>query len=293
MARSSTFGIVVGFDGSWSSRQALRWAAQEAQLRQLPLHLVHVWEPPPLVTSWDTSDGEVNQYDSEPLLDDATAAAHELSPGVTVSRSAVNGEVAAELVRLTPQADTVVLGAHGRRHRLLADLGSTAWQLASHAACPVVVVRDLALPAGSGSVIVGVDGSPGAEVALDYAFAAADRHAARLVAVHAWHLQNLQAYYVVMQSDDERAVDDQVRLAELDAWVQPWCQRHPAVTVRLVSHRWHPVETLLEQARDAQLLVVGRRGRHGFPGLAIGSVAFDLLRSASCPLAIVPARPSD
>jgi nucleotide-binding universal stress UspA family protein len=288
MGPSTALGIVVGYDGSWSSRQALRWASQEASMRKSGLHLVYVWEPPPMVTSWAPADVKAREYDSEPLLDDAVAVARGLAPHVTVTSSAAEGAVAAELVRLSGNADTMVLGSHGHRRRLLTDLGSTAWQLAGHAACPVVVVRDVALPMGPGRIVVGVDGSPGADAALRYAFGAAERRESAVVAVHAWHLENLQAYYVVMQSEEERAADDRARLPELDAWVQPWRRQHPRVTVRLVSHRWHPVETLLEQARDAQLLVVGRRGRHGFPGLALGSVGFDLLRSASCPLAIVP-----
>ncbi|HEY6016712.1 MAG TPA: universal stress protein, partial [Gaiellaceae bacterium] len=49
-----------------------------------------------------------------------------------------------------------------------------------------------------------------------------------------------------------------------------------------------PVRALLEAARDADLLVVGSRGRHGFPGLLLGSVSQQVANHAACPVVIVP-----
>jgi nucleotide-binding universal stress UspA family protein len=51
--------------------------------------------------------------------------------------------------------------------------------------------------------------------------------------------------------------------------------------------RGHPAEVLLEAAKDADLLVVGSRGRGGFSGMLLGSVSTQLAHHASCPILIV------
>jgi nucleotide-binding universal stress UspA family protein len=53
----------------------------------------------------------------------------------------------------------------------------------------------------------------------------------------------------------------------------------------------HAAPALIEQGRDADLLVVGSRGRGGFTGLLFGSVSQEVAHHAPCPLVIVPAPP--
>jgi nucleotide-binding universal stress UspA family protein len=214
--------------------------------------------------------------------------ARKIAPELTVTHEVAEGPTALVLLEASDEADTLVVGAHGSRHRTLADLGSTAWQVASHARCPVVVVRDGPRRDDHRPVVLGVDGSKASEPAISYAFDQASRRAVPLVAVHGWHLEAAQAYYVVTQSDSERHLEDVARGAQVDTWLQSWRQDFSAVSVELVTRMWHPVDLLLEQARNAQLVVVGSRGAEGFPNLLLGSVGFDLLHSAPCPLAIVP-----
>lgn len=285
MADALTGSIVVGYNGSAASGVAIEWAAEEAAARQLPVHALHVKQPP-------LAAGPPNQpstpTDTERLLVGAEQRARRVAPGVTVTCEAVEGPLSLTLIEASRHADTLVLGAHGHQQRSLADLGSTGWHVASHAECPLIVVRRSVFGDATRPIVVGVDESRASEPAYTYAFTQARRRRVPLLAVHAWQLAASQAVYVVMQSDDERRIEDAAREAQVQAWLEPWLRDFPEVPVHMVARLWHPAEVLLDAADEAQLLVVGRRARSGFPDLMLRSVGFDLLRSASCPLAIVP-----
>ena len=60
--------------------------------------------------------------------------------------------------------------------------------------------------------------------------------------------------------------------------------------IEALSVEGHPATVLVEQARDAELLVVGSRGRGAASGLLLGSVSQSLAHHAPCPLVIVPER---
>jgi len=66
----------------------------------------------------------------------------------------------------------------------------------------------------------------------------------------------------------------------------------PEVDVTADTVIGHPAERLLELARDAELLVVGHRGRGGFAGLRLGSVGQRVAAHAACPVAVVRGLPA-
>ena len=82
---------------------------------------------------------------------------------------------------------------------------------------------------------------------------------------------------------DEREVSAQ-RLAG-------WGEKYPDVPVQRIVARDRPAHRLLEQARGAQLVVVGSRGRGSLSGLFLGSVSHALLHHAPCPVVIVRPEP--
>jgi nucleotide-binding universal stress UspA family protein len=130
-------------------------------------------------------------------------------------------------------------------------------------------------------VVVGVDGSPVTTTAIEFAFDQASRHKTSVRAVHAWHRSPLPGGGDITE---ERArhfkiVSDALTAAR---------DRYPLVPV-YISRPIGRAETILsEQSMTAQLLVVGTRGHSPMTGLLLGSVSQALLRTASCPLAVIP-----
>ncbi|SMD27505.1 Universal stress protein family protein [Kibdelosporangium aridum] len=69
-----------------------------------------------------------------------------------------------------------------------------------------------------------------------------------------------------------------------------WQQKYPDVRVTRQVVRDRPAHALLRFSDEAQLIVVGSRGRGGFRGLLLGSTSQHLLRHAPCPVAVVRTR---
>lgn len=136
-------------------------------------------------------------------------------------------------------------------------------------------------------IVVGVDGSAGAQSALHYAAQAARRRDARLVAVHAYRLPLAYA---------GAYVEPQLVLPELEQGAKTLladalAQAGPALAGITVEE--HVVAdgaaaALLDAAAEAALLVVGTRRAGGFPGLQLGSVSEHCARQAPCPVVVVP-----
>ena len=134
--------VVVGVDGSDHSLEALRFAANEARLRNVALRVVTGWTPP-------VNDGFLGAPIPDPTLYERaahntmesmiTAVASELE-GVEVETVSDVGEAAAILDHCA-DADLVVVGSRGRGGFKGLLLGSVSHQVVQHAPCPVVVVR--------------------------------------------------------------------------------------------------------------------------------------------------------
>ncbi len=134
--------IVVGVDGSGSSRHALQWAARQAQLTGARLEVVITWELP-------TSFGWVPPYppdfnpakDAQQAVDDEVATALGSYPDVTVQTTVVEGHPAPTLLQASVGADLLVLGSRGHGEFAGMLLGSVTQHLVATAHCPVLVWR--------------------------------------------------------------------------------------------------------------------------------------------------------
>jgi nucleotide-binding universal stress UspA family protein len=134
--------IVVGVDGSDSSRHALQWAARQAQLTGARLDVVITWELP-------TSFGWVPPYPSDfnPAGDAQKAAEEEIGvalgsyPDVAVQTTVVEGHPAPTLLEASRGADLLVVGSRGHGEFAGMLIGSVSQHLVSTAHCPVLVWR--------------------------------------------------------------------------------------------------------------------------------------------------------
>lgn len=144
--------------------------------------------------------------------------------------------------------------------------------------------------ASTESIVVGHDGSAGADGALEIAFELAGALRAPLLVVRTWLIDYPPAKLLddgyVLPLDE---VDARERRA-LIRHVQPLSDKHPDIAIEYRAVLGQPAETLLAIARDARMLVVGSRGRGGFTALMLGSVSEQCVRHATCPVLVVPRR---
>ena len=136
--------IVVGVDGSSTSVQALRWAADEAKRRGATVDVVHAWNYPYVgelaAMAARHVDRENIEQEARSVLSTSVEEAG-LPSDVVMERILVEGNPAAALVLRAAGADLLVLGSRGRGGFAGLLLGSVSQQCAHHAACPVVIVR--------------------------------------------------------------------------------------------------------------------------------------------------------
>ena len=137
--------IVVGVDGSDSSRSALAWAYDEAGHHGASLVVVTTWQPPslPLYGSVPPEDyGDQPRREALELLDRFTSALVPKDPAVDIRTSVEEGKNPAKaLIERSKEADLVVVGSRGHGGFVGMLLGSVSQHVVAHAECPVVVVR--------------------------------------------------------------------------------------------------------------------------------------------------------
>ncbi|MEW6470874.1 MAG: universal stress protein [Actinomycetota bacterium] len=137
-----------------------------------------------------------------------------------------------------------------------------------------------------GHIVVGVDGSPEAAAALRWALGEARLRHATLEAVHAW-------LFPVVGDVPGAAVDSLARALEraadglLNQVVDDVAGTDPGVKLERRVVEGAAAAVLIDAAAGADLLVVGSRGRGGFAGLLLGSVAQQCLHHAPCPVVLV------
>ena len=288
-------GIVVGVDGSPSSDMAVRWAAQEAGMRNVPLSLVHVVERPPwdlfalgggaLPPPYETNEWQKNE--GQEIISAAVKLAKDSVQNGALPQVHVQVYFSAAgpaLFDLSTQARLIVVGCrgHSRVGRVL--LGSVITGLIHHARCPVAVIHDeipIASRPSQLPVVVGIDGSPASESATATAFDEASWRGVELIAVHAWsdaHVSDIPS----VEWSAQQAVGEEALAERLAGWRE----RYPDVTVRRRIVLDAPARHLLEAAESSQLLVVGSHGRGGFPGMLLGSVSTAVAQAARVPVIV-------
>ena len=138
-------------------------------------------------------------------------------------------------------------------------------------------------------IVVGVDDSPAAKVAVDWAVRDAERRNVSLTLVHAvspnlttWWNRPLSPGLAQWQKEHgRRLLDDAVKVAENACEHPGLSQIHTEVLSSAA------IPTLVDLSKDADLVVAGSRGSGGWRGRILGSVSTALVRHAHCPVAII------
>ncbi|MGH3116003.1 MAG: universal stress protein [Gaiellales bacterium] len=145
----------------------------------------------------------------------------------------------------------------------------------------------------NGLIVVGVDGSEGAKAALRFALEEAKLRNATLRVVHTWQfgyigVKGIEGFSPVVGAD----LGDLRRTAEvaLDAVLHEVAPDASGVTIERRVSEGAPATVLVDESREADLLVVGSRGHGGFAGLLLGSVSQQCAHHAACPVVIVHAQ---
>ncbi|MFF5158174.1 universal stress protein [Streptomyces sp. NPDC000348] len=292
--------VTVGLDGSSESLAAAEWAAAEAELRGLPLHLVHAWDWQPYIRAVP-SDTAQRQWGGR-VLREATERLHDRHPGLEITSEQVRRPPVTALLAASAEADPLVIGSRGLSGVAGFLVGSVGLALTAETDRPVVLVRSGARvedghrPDADGrpsagtpyrDVVLGLDPERPAEAVIAFAFEAAARRAAGLRVVHGWSMPSYLAYGLT----GDTAPDDETARREagaVEGVLAPWREKFPGVRVVEQSAVGNPGAHLVDAAADASLIVIGRRTRHTSLGVRIGPVAHAVLHHATAPVAVVP-----
>ncbi|NML54124.1 universal stress protein [Streptomyces sp. R302] len=301
--------VIAAVDGSAESRAAAQWAAREALLRGLPLHLVHAWQDwsrgfahAPF-TGTDTAPGDtaVTRHWAERVPRDVADRLREDHPGLQLSVEQVFGRPVDVLLSAAGKAEMLVLGSRGLGALGGFLTGSVSMPVIAHAERPVVLVRageraedemrtgdGAARPAQYRDVVLGLDLTRPCDEVIEYAFATAAARGAALRVVHGRDAPLVYGY-------DPAAVDPGHVVARglreasaLTDALRPWRGKFPQVDVKEQCVVGRAADHLVDASKDASLLVVGRRVRRAAIGTHLGPVTHAVLHHAAAPVAVVP-----
>lgn len=282
--------VVVGVDGTDSAISAARWAGAVAARVGAPLHIVH-GRPTVGRNLTDTAaaiQAAIMTYQrdcSEIFLKAAADAVRADNPELAVTTSSSTIPADEALLDLSLRSRLIVLGANRISPGAALLLGSTTLAVATQAACPVVAWRgDRTAPDGQ-PIVVGVDDSPAAATALSAAFALADRLKVTLHAVHSWTARMPAADITVPLLIDWDALEA-AQWTYLTNAVDQYRDRHPDVEVACYVEPTRPTQALMKHLGEAQLVVVGNRGRNALTSMLLGSTSSNLLHHSAVPVMV-------
>lgn len=281
--------LTVGYDGSAPSRRAVLWSLTEAKRRGADVKVVACYSITPMADPWGMTLIP-NEFEviAKSVTGDVEKLLAEMTPmatGINLTSKVVAGSAATLLVEESEGSDLLIIGTTGHGDAEGLFLGSVAHAVSRTCGCPVVLVPDQELRPLLGRIVVGVDGSPSSDEALIWATDECDMRDAELLIVHAW----TYAYGTELGSPQGRDLTmiDAAQLLEAAAASSRERGRSRTET-ELVEDG--PINALVDRSDDADLIVIGTRGRGGLRSLLFGSVAHGVARHAWCPTVVLCAK---
>lgn len=280
--------IIVGYDGSAEAVPAVRWAARQAVLRNWGLHLVHSTLWPAFTHDLGPVPGIAGsglRHAAEDILTEGVERAHDEVPGLTVKTTLFYGWPAEHLRDLSSGAGLLVVGSRGVGGFVGLLIGSVSLELAATADCPVAVIRSGGR--AGGPVVVGIDDDW--ELPLRHGCTLAVLTGAPLRMVHVQKKHWVPRLTVDTAVSNQNEVDAQSQ-ALLDSAERDVRETAPELDPeKKISIGTSIAGSLLAEARDASIIVVGTKG-HGLVRGTIGSTAHAILHHATCPVLLVRRR---
>jgi nucleotide-binding universal stress UspA family protein len=134
--------IVVGIDGSAASKEALLWAARQAELTHSSLEIVTTWDWPPSY-GWAIPfpDGFDPEKGVHAMVEKAASDAQAQHPAIVIATRSLQGHPAPILVEASKGADLLVVGSRGHGEFVGMLIGSVGEYCATNAHCPVLIHR--------------------------------------------------------------------------------------------------------------------------------------------------------
>ncbi|HLN70935.1 MAG TPA: universal stress protein [Streptosporangiaceae bacterium] len=281
--------IVAATDGSEDSLRAVDWAAREAVLRGAPLRIVAAAALLPrmigghAMSDFDTVADNIRTHRDQALAA-GTERAAKAAPGLLVDADRLDGSPAHAVTEAGSGALMLVVGSRGVGAFAAMILGSVSRYAATHAACPVVVVRE-ETGAAHRQIGVGVGDLEHSRALLDYAFEEAVLRNASVVALHSWHTPQFDISRAGQAPAGPAADVFQTEIArELEGFLDGWRDKFPGVPVSQDLVHGHPGRALAGLSARADLVVLGRHPAHHGPGTVIHAV----LNHAHGPVVTVP-----
>lgn len=283
--------IWVGIDGSETSDNALIWATRFPHDRSTTtIRPVMSWNFPTFssVTATVLPPADSMHEATVAAADDVNRRAEPFAPdGVVIAEPIVmQGDAVQVLVDLATPGDLIVVGSRGLGGFKGLLLGSVSSRLAAKTHCPLVIVPPDCSPLTQAirRVVVGVEFTPESKAAA--LWAARANPDAEVELVHAWSIPALSGFeggYFVTEDFESAARDG---LAYFTDEVRKELTEPDRLTGVLVRN--DPRRALLEQASDADLLVVGAQRHHGAGRVFLGSVAQNVVHHLKIPTVVVP-----
>ncbi|WP_244931773.1 universal stress protein [Nocardioides sp. W7] len=283
--------VVVGVDGSEGAERAVRWAATEAGLSQRPLVLVHAWTLQG--GNWLDQAGIDHRAVATAIQDEAAELLNTVRdevlavrPGLEVHRLLVEADAREAFEELSRTATMIVVGSRGRGPVRSLLLGSVSVAVSRQSHCPVVVVRPGAEEA-TGGILVGVDGTPASQPALELAFREASLRGLPLTVVHCfWDAQSATLPAHRVPADGMAAYADlELMIAESMSGLR---EKYPDVEVERALWRGLVDEALVAASRGRDLTVIGLRRTTALRSLIRVPVAPTVVERADGAVAVVP-----
>lgn len=286
---------VIGLDGSDDAEHALTWALaqarERARIEPVVLRTLGAWSVPlsapigiagtSVLVEWsEVARGVSEQVTGSiaTVIDPESLDAER----VRIETDVVQGSPTRALLDAAQTADRLILGSRGRSGFKELVLGSVSRQCATHAPVPVVVVPRRA-PTGTVSrITLGFDGSSHGVAAAQWLLDQPEWFEARIEAVGAFDLSPFEDPELTRERFPEEVAHAEAEFHRgLDA-VDP--DRRMKRTFSLRGAR----RSLADASVDADLVVLGARGRGTVGAALLGSVSNWMLHHSPCALVVVP-----